>query len=79
MRLYKSDFWMHICSLTLEMLLYLTVKLAIFIGCLITDNFTSAFHLYSFFVTIFFSEAIYCLSFVLRYDPSFSSFSHMIP
>lgn len=31
MRLYKSDFWMHVRSLTLEVLPYLIVKLAIFI------------------------------------------------
>jgi len=63
----------------LEMLPYLIVKLAVFIDCLITENFTSAFHLHGFFVTIFFSEAIYCLSFVFGYDLSFSSFSHTIP
>lgn len=76
-RLLKLGFWIHACSLTLEVLPYLIVQLAIFID-LVTDNFTSTFHLFSFFVMIFFSEAVYCLSFVLAYDPSFSSFSHTI-
>lgn len=48
MCLYKSDFWMP-----LEVLPYLIVKLAIIIDCLLIDNFTSEFYLYSFFVMIF--------------------------
>lgn len=79
MGLHMSGFWMHICSLTLEVLPYLIRKFAMFIGCLIAGYFTSTFHLCSFFVMIFFSEAIYCLSFVFGYDPSFLSFSNMIP